>query len=147
MLEPEPSDEQVEAAREYIDRRNREIGLAIMNARMAIRSRRGSMSACARLLGMDTRRLSAIENGKRMLSSSQLEVLINYLGMSPREVFPQDVPAQDGAVRYSTVRAWPGETVQIVVSVAEDNPETDAVPRDRRGPRPGHSRNKPTGNE
>ena len=104
----------MEVQENRIQERNREIGLILREAR---EQKNTPITACANLVGTSRRRYVAMEEGKAIIGIAELEVLMEFLGISSHKVWPVkdalDIP------RQFLLKALPGEKLQIVVDVRE----------------------------
>ena len=79
--EPQAAQSAADALRE----RNREFGRILQEARLL---KGMSLLACAGLIGTSSERYAALEAGESPIGAAELEVLVRYLEIPPRKVWP-----------------------------------------------------------
>lgn len=104
----------MEAQEKKIQERNREIGLALREAR---EQKNISVTTCANLIHTSRRRYIAMEEGKTTIGAAELEVLINFFDIPASKVWSGKDDL--GIPRRIMLEAFPGEKLQIVVDVRE----------------------------
>ncbi|MBF6611708.1 MAG: helix-turn-helix transcriptional regulator [Chloroflexi bacterium] len=121
---PEPEPEPRKYPQSFQDR-DRELGEILRQAREEAGR---SISECAAKLSISRKRYGKLEKGYAPIYAAELEALVRFLGISPSQVFPQDMPGGKGKPAPVIISALPGESVQIVVNVARHNPEEETRP-------------------
>lgn len=92
--------------------RNREIGQILQTARL---QKRIPIVACANAIGTSRRRYMSMEQGEAIIGVAELEVLIDFLDVPVHQIWHSNSTV--AIPRQVTVRALPGEMLQIVVDV------------------------------
>lgn len=101
-----------------LQERNQQIAAALARAR---RRMRRSLDEVAAHLGTTRVRYTKIENGATPVTAAELEELVDYLDISPVEVWPVALILRSG--RQINVDAEPGEYVQVLVRISEQKRE------------------------
>ena len=102
------------ARRERIATRQREIGEIIREHR---KLRGVTMQQCGQLLGIRRQSYAAKELGEAAIGAAELELVMEFLGISLDEMYPPKETA--GRVRRVELPILPGETLQITIDMAE----------------------------
>lgn len=100
----------MEAQREEIEARNREIGLILQEAR---KRKDIPITTCANLIATSRRRYTAMEEGVALIGAAELEVLVEFLEISAQMLWPA-IPGVSRKVALDAVR---GDVLQITIEV------------------------------
>lgn len=106
------------ADKDEMRRRNAIIGRLLEQVRT---SRGISMAECAAAIGTTRQRYSAIERGESFIAAVELEMLMDFLRISPEEIRP-GAAEQQRMVRKIPVVMTPGETVHMILEVSPGVP-------------------------
>jgi hypothetical protein len=102
----------METQESRIQRRNREIGQILREARVG---KDIPVTTCAHLVGTSRRRYVAMEEGTTIIGIAELEILMDFLNVPTQKIWHEkDTVVVPHQVKLEVL---PGERLQIVVDV------------------------------
>jgi transcriptional regulator with XRE-family HTH domain len=102
--------------------RNREIGSILSQAR---KKEGKSITECAQFLCASRRRYRDMEQGEIVIGVAELEMLMNYLNISPLVIWP--TISRLSATQSLMLKTPAGESVRVTIEVASAMDETTEI--------------------